>query len=442
MEGVWQELGGAAIITDSDEFDCVNGFFDYLDIVDSGGDCADVVDLIEPLSKQPVSAPLTSARVQIMTMHKAKGLEFDTVILPGLGYKTRVSDRPALLLSQEVHNPEQSCPLLAPIGKSGADEDPVHEFLWGFEQQQDRREQIRLLYVATTRAKKKLHLFAQLSCNQDGELKEPAASTLLGRLWPAIKNDLSATDEQIIVQHAQHMKDHGSEPDWLQIPIRRLPAEWQRPAPPESCSVSGETVPAGQQPVVFDWASRWAMQVGSVVHLCLQHITETGTDGCDLSAGGPLQLFAERMLKYKGTDRDSLERAVNRVMTALTTTLADERGRWILSATHQDAATELPVTVCDQHGFRNLVLDRTFLCENGDRWIIDYKTSSHEGGDLNTFLESEAERYHPQLAAYRDAMARQGSEKIRTALYFPLLGVLHEVETDSRKAGSGNPTYR
>jgi len=431
VEGVWQELGGAATITGTDDFDCVNGFFDYLDRVDSGGDCADVVDLIEPLSKQPFSAPLTKARVQIMTMHKAKGLEFDTVILPGLGYQTRVSDRPALLLSQEADNTEHECPVLAPIGESGAEDDPIHDFLWNFEQQQDRREQIRLLYVATTRAKKQLHLFAQLGCDKDSEIKPPAASTLLGRLWPAIEDSLSESDADIIVQHTQRMKDRGSGPDWLQIPIQRLPMDWQRPAPPESCTVGSEAVPSGQQALVFDWASRWAMQVGSVVHLCLQYITATGADDVDLSTDGPLRLFAERMLKYKGTDQDSLDRAVNRVMTALATTLADERGRWILSDMHHSAASELPVTVCDQQGFRNLVLDRTFLCEKGDRWIIDYKTSSHEGGDLNAFLESEAERYRPQLAAYRDAMARQGSEQIRTALYFPLLGVFHEVDTGS-----------
>ncbi len=34
---------------------------------------------------------------------------------------------------------------------------------------------------------------------------------------------------------------------------------------------------------------------------------------------------------------------------------------------------------------KSLVLDRTFI-ENGTRWIIDYKTSSHSGGDLQGFL--------------------------------------------------------
>ena len=73
-----------------------------------------------------------------------------------------------------------------------------------------------------------------------------------------------------------------------------------------------------------------------------------------------------------------------------------------------------------------MVLDRTFV-ENGTRWIIDYKTSSHGGGDLDGFLENEAGRYQDQLLRYREALALTESRPIRTALYFPLLDQLKEV---------------
>jgi ATP-dependent exoDNAse (exonuclease V) beta subunit len=75
---------------------------------------------------------------------------------------------------------------------------------------------------------------------------------------------------------------------------------------------------------------------------------------------------------------------------------------------------------------RNLVLDRTFI-DNGTRWIIDYKTSSHSGGDLEGFLQNEAERYREQLQQYRKAVAINESRPIRTALYFPLLDRFVEV---------------
>ena len=73
-----------------------------------------------------------------------------------------------------------------------------------------------------------------------------------------------------------------------------------------------------------------------------------------------------------------------------------------------------------------MVLDRTFI-ENGTRWIIDYKTSSHGGGDLKGFLNNEAERYREQLQRYRNAVAINEDRPIRTALYFPLLDRFCEV---------------
>jgi len=71
-------------------------------------------------------------------------------------------------------------------------------------------------------------------------------------------------------------------------------------------------------------------------------------------------------------------------------------------------------------------LDRTFV-ENGTRWIIDYKTSSHAGSDLDGFLENEATRYREQLQRYKNALAMTETRPIKTALYFPMLDRFLEV---------------
>jgi len=65
-----------------------------------------------------------------------------------------------------------------------------------------------------------------------------------------------------------------------------------------------------------------------------------------------------------------------------------------------------------------LVIDRTFTDESGRRWIVDYKTSSHEGGNLEAFLDLQRQRYAPQLAAYAAAL---GAECATAGLYFPLV---------------------
>jgi ATP-dependent exoDNAse (exonuclease V) beta subunit len=74
-----------------------------------------------------------------------------------------------------------------------------------------------------------------------------------------------------------------------------------------------------------------------------------------------------------------------------------------------------------------VIFDRMLIDQEGVRWIIDYKTSTHEGGAISTFLEQEMERYRPQLERYALLAAQLGSEPVRTALYFPLLGEFREV---------------
>ena len=64
---------------------------------------------------------------------------------------------------------------------------------------------------------------------------------------------------------------------------------------------------------------------------------------------------------------------------------------------------------------------RTFVESKGTRWIIDYKTSSHEGGGLDEFLDEQQRRYRDQMERYARLLAPLG-EPIRLGLYFPLVG--------------------
>jgi hypothetical protein len=47
---------------------------------------------------------------------------------------------------------------------------------------------------------------------------------------------------------------------------------------------------------------------------------------------------------------------------------------------------------------------------------VDFKTSRHEGGSLEMFLDEQCIRYEAQMKAYATAF-----DKARLGLYFPLL---------------------
>jgi len=73
------------------------------------------------------------------------------------------------------------------------------------------------------------------------------------------------------------------------------------------------------------------------------------------------------------------------------------------------------------------VIDRSFIDSEGTRWIIDYKTGDHKGGDLEGFLSSEVSRHGPQLRRYAEILSTVGEAPIRLGLYFPLLQAFREV---------------
>ena len=120
-----------------------------------------------------------------------------------------------------------------------------------------------------------------------------------------------------------------------------------------------------------------------------------------------------------GSDID-MESAVARITTALIHTVSDTRGQWLLGP-QQDAQNELRMTTIIGGELMSLVIDRTFHSMDGQRWIVDYKISSHEGADVEFFLDCELERYRAQLNHYAALMRKIDDQPIKLGLYFPLL---------------------
>ena len=182
-----------------------------------------------------------------------------------------------------------------------------------------------------------------------------------------------------------------------------------------------------QNYIEFSWAGEDARLTGNLVHRLLQLIGEQGLDPWKASGGIAKRAnWCRRQLASEGVQKEKADAIIARATEAIENCLASKQGRWILK-NHEGARCEYAITVVLDSRPRNMILDRTFI-EDGVRWIIDYKTSSHSGGDLEGFLDNEASRYREQLQRYRDAMAITETLPIRNALYFPLLDRLCEVD--------------
>ncbi len=123
-----------------------------------------------------------------------------------------------------------------------------------------------------------------------------------------------------------------------------------------------------------------------------------------------------------------MQRQAATVLRALTQTLADAHGRWLLAA-HARASTETAQVVWldQEEAPARLRPDRTFLAgaeplaAGGTHlWIVDYKTASHGADGMEEFLAEQREQYRPQLEAYARMLAEPGVA-VNLALYYPLL---------------------
>src|SRR5687768_10073585 len=206
VEGAWLALGGPACVADKTELEDAERYLDELEKLEADGPLTDLSRLEDALARLYAlpDVDATDDDLQIMTIHKAKGLEFGTVIVPGLDGSPGGGDADLLLFNEVVGGSVRPADkggselsasgglLLAPIKATGAETDPTYRYLRDLNAYADDVESSRLLYVAATRAEQRLHLMACLGCDRDGELKRPAAHTLLSRAWSVAEPHFSA----------------------------------------------------------------------------------------------------------------------------------------------------------------------------------------------------------------------------------------------------------
>ena len=428
VESAWIALGGPACVQNTSELDDAATFFSLLDSLESENLPVDRDTLSQRLDKLYAEPDARADdRLQVMTIFAAKGLQFDTVILPGLNRETG-NDKGKLLHWFELAG--QDSIVMSPmqnVSEKAATRNEGHlvRFIADVEKRRQSLENGRLLYVATTRAVRNLYLFGAIKPKTDGSFK-PGAGTLLGELWPAVRQEQLPLLQQATAGE-EPATDRG--PEALPQEYRRLEAGWKPPPAPAPVEQVPVLLDDSVEFIEFRWAGEDARLTGNLVHCLLQHIAEQGIGSWAAGRGlAEYEDWCRRQLLKDGCTGDKTASIIARTEKAMTICLESRHGRWLLKK-HPEAACELALTaVIDGHP-RSLVLDRTFV-DKGIRWIIDYKTSSHSGGDLDGFLRNEADRYRDQLQRYRDAVSLGEKRPIRTALYFPLLDRLVEVQTE------------
>ncbi|MBC2717459.1 MAG: UvrD-helicase domain-containing protein [Desulfobacteraceae bacterium] len=434
VQGVWILLGGPACVFEASEFEDAGVFFDLLE-QHAGNDVLSDISALEDAAAVLFARPDLEAddTLQIMTIHKAKGLEFDTVILPGLERRPPASSTQLLLWLERAADHKKDL-LLAPISETGSDKNKIYKYIQTIHDEKRSYEDARLLYVAATRAKKYLHLMGGVNISsKENEVKKPAPKTLLNSLWPAVDEIYYKMNQVIIKDKNQHDKNRPEPeikddevPEPIVVPyIRRLTDTWHLPDPPADVKWTvGPDQPAEAKTVAeapeFDWAGETARHVGIVAHVWLRVIAEQVASKWDAERVQSMAPMFKADLARSGVGADQIDAAAKQVADTLINAVTDDKGRWILSD-HQENTCEYALTGTVDGQIVSVKIDRTFVDENNIRWIIDYKTGTHTGGSVEAFLDQEKLRYQDQLEMYKRLMGAKEEREVRLGLYFPRL---------------------
>lgn len=415
VESLWRRLGGPALYAGLSVSNDAESLFQLVERLAPHGaiDPAALDAGISRLFAAPDAADEDDGAVEIMTMHKSKGLQFETVILYGLHRAPRGDQAPLVRFEQSSGRV-----LFGPVKpRAEVEADPISRYLGAREARRASYEIDRLLYVAATRARKRLHLVGHVSIDEaSGQVKAPPSASLLGRLWPCLVTPEPPPLDQ------QPEPDAADTPEWQGEPLRRVAGDGLTQLAQQSNVLisagfgtadrgawgDGTEHPAWQLEAGYDAA------IGTLAHAWLARIGQDGVQAWPPEALTDRLPAMRRQLTRAGIPASQADDAAEAVLETLQATLSDERGLWLLS--QSGARREWPLI--DAAG-KVSVIDLALSTEDG--WlIVDYKTGRpHPGEPPAAFATRMRQRHGDQLLRYCSQVTSLDGRKAKAALYFP-----------------------
>lgn len=347
-------------------------------------------------AKETVLPETDDDAVRILTVHGAKGLEFPIVVLSGLTSELVQTPR-----GVQVRFPDTNGWAIQ-LSKDLATADFADTV--ALEEQMERAERIRLLYVATTRARD--HLVVSVHRKAADGSVVTGAEVLFTAGWDErLVDPLPLDDEGLTLASDRHTKPPTSALPTLEDWRLMRDAALLKAARPVAVSASG--LAAGEEPATGSFnrvlmrqqgASRGAA-VGRAVHAVMQSV--------DLATGDMLTERCKAQAAIEGIpgQESLIESLCRSALDSDVVRLAAQARHW----------REVYVGVPESEGVLEGFID--LLYEDGEGLsIVDYKTDAWRD---ETDLQDKVDRYRVQMQAYSRAVRETvGKEITGTTLLF------------------------
>jgi ATP-dependent exoDNAse (exonuclease V) beta subunit len=445
-------MGGAACVDATARvnldllWSCLDRLAGEEDLLGSGLDVA-----LDKLTALPDPEASSEYGVQLMTIHKSKGLEFEVVIVPELQAASGRGSRKMLAwLERGLEQPEGSGEitefLIAPFQRKGYERGSAKAWVDRVYHERESQEMRRILYVAATRARAEVHFFARPTCRRDADgslsLAEPVNS-LLATAWPGVVEEVRARFEEWKAGAGEGLVEGeglaiaaAGESNLLVMArpvrptlMRRLAADF-RPAPAKSAGLESTGFSTVSQGKLYSRHEGGLLSraLGTAVHTLLEELARLRVKMDWESTRLALAGFEPRIcgqIRGVGVDLRVAARIAAEALRLSLDASHDPIGSWILSP-HSGAASEAAWVGVLGGGVRSVRVDRVFKAGStpGDEgedcwWIIDYKTAHVDKAEAVFELRA---LFAQQVEAYGEILRELHigeSCAIRAGLYYP-----------------------
>jgi ATP-dependent helicase/nuclease subunit A len=457
LQQVWLRLGGAGCVDAAARanldllWSCLDGL--------PGGE----QDLLSPalnaaldkLTALPDPSADSGSGVQLMTIHKSKGLEFEVVIVPELEAGVG-GGKPKMLswLERGLPEPDDSGEitefLIAPQQTKGADKGGSKAWVDRVYRERETQEDRRILYVAATRARDELHLFARpaykIEANGDLSLCEPSNS-LLATAWPALEPETRSRFEEWKASSVPDSADIASiaaagDSNLLIMPspikptlLRRLPPDYRSPQVEQIATAATAEAGVGMGMGASRVYARHeggllSRALGTAVHTLFEELARQRATSDWPTARAGLRRIEPRIaaqMRASGMDRNQAAGLAAQALRLALDATNDPTAQWILSP-HADSASEAGWVGVVAGALTTVRVDRIFRAgltpaSEGQEawWIIDYKTAHADVEDPAAALPQLRRMFAPQIETYAQVLCNlHGKDTItRAGLYYP-----------------------
>lgn len=452
MEYAWHLLGGDTLIANSVEERSVAYFFSQCDEHENCYGIDDVEAFAETIQQSFIPSEIhetsgdassDAGTVHLLTIHKSKGLQYDHVIIPQLNGRSRPDDKDLVIMHQRLNADGIARLFIAALPELGGGDDSrdnpgalLYEFVKKEHKQKDLYEETRLIYIAMTRAKQSVSLFATLleNTDKDGNVKPlaPTTNCLLARIWKPLTELEDFFPESIAVTSQVEKKSSENTDEFPTItPIRRLRTV-PRLSIEQRCVIDGQLQPEADvespSQETQDQERQLAKLLGTLSHTFLEAYSLEAFD-----ARKTLEAIAprwQRKLTRLGVENTLATKRIEETQRELLRCITGEN-HWIFDSRNAEAESELKLATRKRQGdeefHKHRVVDRTLIVD-GERWIIDFKTSrKNEAQTEEAFIAAQVEEYRTQLESYGSLFNGLENKPQRLALFLTAIDKLVEI---------------